>query len=152
DVFFGAGSSILLFQMNRVRAWAIVAIVTAPFLLAFAFGTYNYMQSVPARTASVPFDPVADAVRTLLRPRSAAFFVPSPVRRDEPIEAVLEIGPPDATPEEVQIRLESYSARLGVGASGHVDVAPRMVANLVADRDCTITPKDSVDRAVGSNP
>ncbi len=42
------------------------------------------------------------------------------------------------------------STTQGVTASGLIRAAPRMVANLSADRACTITPKDPLDRAVAS--
>lgn len=83
-----------------------------------------------------------------MRPGSAAFFVPSPINRNEPVEAVLEIGPPDISPEVLQQGLERLGGRLGVGASGGIRIAPRMIANLVADRECTIVPKDPLDQAI----
>lgn len=83
-----------------------------------------------------------------MQPASAAFFVPSPVGRNEPAEAVLEIRPPSIGPEELQQELERFAGRLGVGAADSIRVGPRMTASLVADRECDIVEKDPLDQAV----
>lgn len=93
-------------------------------------------------------DPVASFVRDHMQPGSAAFFVPSPVSRDESVEAILEVGPPSSSPEELQRGLEREIGRAGRGASGKVSIASRMIANLVTDRECTIVPKDPLDQAI----
>jgi len=89
--------------------------------------------SAPSR-----LDPIESLFRSILNQDRLAFFVPSPVNRGEPVEAVLEISAPTTKPEELQHQLEALAGRVGVGASGSIKISSRMVANLVADRDCGI--------------
>jgi hypothetical protein len=83
-----------------------------------------------------------------MQPGSAAFFIPSPVHRGEPVEAVLQISAPTISPEELQAELERLSGRFGIGVSGAIRVASRMTATLVTDRECAITLKDPADQAI----
>jgi hypothetical protein len=86
-----------------------------------------------------------------LQPASAGLFIPSPARRDEPVEAALEIDPPNIPPEEVQRQLQRLAGTSGVGASGQIQAAPVMVANLVTDRsprECEIQAIDPTDQAI----
>ena len=87
-------------------------------------------------------------VQRNMQPGSAAFLIPSPIKRDEPVEAVLEIRPPTITPGALQQELGSLAGRMGIGAAGAIRVAPRMVATLVTDRACAIVPKDAADQAI----
>ena len=93
-------------------------------------------------------DPVAAFVAELMQPRTAAFVVPSPIGRGEPAEAIFRIGPPTIDPEELQQQLQRLAGRSSTGASGTVGIAPRMVASLIADRECVITPRTPLDQAV----
>lgn len=93
-------------------------------------------------------DPVASFVRDRMQPGSAAFVIPSPVHRGEPVEAVLRISAPSTSPADLQKELERLRGRGAVGTSGSLRVAPRMTASLVADRDCQINAKDPADQAV----
>ena len=109
-------------------------------------------------------DPVQTFITQRMQPASAAFFAPSPMQRDEPFEVVLDIAPPTISPEDLAMELshlaeeklkaaglaESNRTNRGVTASAPIRAAPRMVANLSADRPCTITAKDPLDRAVAS--
>jgi hypothetical protein len=102
-----------------------------------------------AASCSAPHeDPVASFVREKMQPASAAFFIPSPVHRGEPIEAVLQVSAPKLSPAELQAELSRFSERTGVGASDSIRIASRMIATLVSDRECTITPKDPADQAI----
>jgi hypothetical protein len=102
--------------------------------------------SEPAR--SVRADTIGDFIRERMRPASAAFFAPSPMTRDEPVEAVLEISPPSVDPKTLESELRARASRNGVAASDSIRIAPRMVASLVSDRDATIVAKDALDRAI----
>src|SRR3990172_7848444 len=93
-------------------------------------------------------DPVGAFVREKMQPGSAGFFIPSPVHRGEPVEAVLQVTAPTMSPDELQAELERIAGRIGVGASGAIRIASRMTATLVTDRECTITPKDPSDQAI----
>jgi beta-lactam-binding protein with PASTA domain len=120
----------------------------------------------PAKTVApvVPPDPVQTFITERMQPASAAFFAPSPMQRDEPSEVFLDIAPPTISPAELAMELSiaageklkstgvsaPRSTTQGVTASGPIRAAPRMVANLTADRACTITAKDPLDRAVAS--
>src|SRR5262245_11071952 len=87
-------------------------------------------------------DPVASFVRQVMQPGSAAFYIPSPIHRGEPVEAVLQIGAPSTSPEEMRRKLQELAGRPGVGASDAIRIAPRMTAMLVTDRESTIALKD----------
>jgi hypothetical protein len=93
-------------------------------------------------------DPIADFIRERMQPASAAFFAPSPMTRDEPVEAVLEISPPSVGPSALESELRARASQKGVAASDSIRIAPRMVASLVSDRDATIVAKDALDRAI----
>lgn len=93
-------------------------------------------------------DPVAAFVRDRMQPGSAAFVIPSPVRRGQPFEAVLRISAPTTRPADLQAELERLSGRAGVGTSAAIRLAPRMSATLVADRDCLVSAKDPAEQAV----
>ena len=95
-----------------------------------------------------PDDPVALFVRDKMQPASGALFVPSPLERERPSEAVFEIAPPAIDPKQLELELQEPAREEGVTASDSIRIASRMVANLVADRAATITPKDQLDRAV----
>ena len=129
-------TEVVSFRLAAISLWA--------FLLVLSSCSRGFERPPASRVE----DPVESFVQKHMQPGSAAFFVPSPVKRDEPVEGVLEISPPTIKPEELQRQLELLAGRLGVGASGSVKIASRMVANLVADRDCTITPKDPLEQAV----
>ena len=73
----------------------------------------------------------------------------------------MEIAPPTISPADLAMELSIVAGKMksigasaplsateGVTASGLIRAAPRMVASLSADRACTITPKDPLDRAV----
>ena len=81
-----------------------------------------------------------------LRAGSGAFVVPSPVRRGEPVEVVLDIGPSDVSWRDVRRQVGG----LDVGAARLIEIPTRIVASLTADRDCSIVPKTSLDQAVFS--
>jgi hypothetical protein len=94
------------------------------------------------------YDPVAAVVRRNMQPATAAFFAPSPMKRRQPSEAVLEISPPDIQPAELEREVRSRAREDGVSVSESITIAPRMIARLVSDRKATITPKTTEDRAV----
>jgi tetratricopeptide (TPR) repeat protein len=112
-----------------------------------------------------PRDPVQTFITDRMQPASAAFYAPSQMQRDQPSEVLLEIAPPTISPADLAMELSIVadeklkstgvsaprSTTQGVTASGLIRAAPRMVANLSADRACTITPKDPLDRAVASH-
>jgi hypothetical protein len=98
--------------------------------------------------ASRERDPVGQFIRDRMQPASAAFFVPSPAEREQPIEAVLEISPPATPPEQLEREVRADAAQQGVSASASIKIAARMIANLTADRPCTITATDPLDRAI----
>jgi len=93
-------------------------------------------------------DPVAAFVKDHMQPGSAAFFAPSPIRRGEVVEATLEIGPPSIRPETLQEELHRLAGRPGVGNHEKIKIAPRMLAELTADQECTILPAGRVEQAV----
>jgi hypothetical protein len=93
-------------------------------------------------------NPIEDFIRERMQPASAAFFAPSPMTRDEPVEAVLEISPPSVDPHALETELRARASQKGVTASDSIRIAPRMVASLVSDRDATIVAKDTLDRAI----
>jgi hypothetical protein len=111
-----------------------------------------------------PRDPLQTFITERMQPASAAFFAPSPMQRDQPSEVSLEIAPPTIAPAHLATELSIVareklkstavsgpkSTTTGVTAYDWIRVAPRMVASLSADRPCTITAKDPLDRAVAS--
>jgi len=127
-----------------VVSFRFASISVCAFLLVLSSCSRSKLAS-PTSDAS---DPVAFFVQHYMQPGSAAFVVPSPVNRDDPAEAVLEITPPTIKPDVLQQELERLAGRPSVGSSGSIKVGSRMVATLVADRECTITPKDPPDQAV----
>jgi beta-lactam-binding protein with PASTA domain len=109
-------------------------------------------------------DPVQTFITERMRPASAAFYAPAQMQRDQPSEVLVEIAPPTISPADLAMELSIVAGKMksvgvsvprsateGVTASGLIRAAPRMVANLSADRACTITPKDPLDRAVASD-
>jgi hypothetical protein len=120
----------------------------APFL-GVALISVALLQSLAfiGLTTPASLDPIAELVARL-QPASAAFFVASPVKRDEAVEATLDIAPPSIDPFELQNRLRQLAGRTGVGASSQVSIATRMVASLTGDRDCVINPKLPVDQVL----
>lgn len=93
-------------------------------------------------------DPVATFVREKMQPGSAAFLIPSPIRRGDSVEAVLRVSAPTLPPDELQRELERAAGRPGIGASGSIRLASRMTAALATDRDSVIVPKDQADQAI----
>ena len=106
-------------------------------------------------------DPVQTFITERMRPASAAFYAPAQMQRDQPSEVLVEIAPPTISPADLAMELSIVAGKMksigasvpmsateGVTASGLIRAAPRMVASLSADRACTITPKDPLDRAV----
>ena len=102
----------------------------------------------PGSASNASLDPVGQFIKERMVPASAAFFAPTPMVREQPSQAVLEIGPPSIEPSQLQAELRAELGRKGITVGDGIKVAPRMVAGLTADRDCTITPIDAPDRAI----
>jgi len=142
-IFVALWLVMLVYVWRRSRAWGWSLILLTLLVLGLSF----VWMSAPG-TPGTQADPVAAFWRERMQPASAAFFVPSPIKRYEPVEARLEVRPPDIDPQELQQLLEKWAGRPGVGAAGQAALAPRMVARIVTDRDCTIDAKDPPDQAV----
>ena len=69
-------------------------------------------------------DEVARFIETEMRPASAAFVIPSPIRRDESVTAVLEVSALGTTPAEIQRGLENALDRSTPGASAKILSSP----------------------------
>lgn len=93
-------------------------------------------------------DPIREFIRQRMQPASAAFFAPSPMTRDSPFETMLEIAPPTVDPQSLERELRSRATQDGIAASESIQIAPRMIAALVADRPATIVAKDTLDRGI----
>jgi Flp pilus assembly pilin Flp len=93
-------------------------------------------------------NPVALFIHERMHPASGAFFVPSPLEREQSSETVLEIAPPEVDPQQLERELREKAKTEGIAVSESIKIAARMVANLTADREATITPQDPLDRAV----
>lgn len=75
-------------------------------------------------------DRVRQYIDSLMSPGSAAFVIPSPIARDESVEANLKVSALGIAPEDIQRGLESGLDRSMTGASAGIRLANRMVARL----------------------
>jgi hypothetical protein len=119
-----------------------------------AWYRYDYNVISKLRRLSAQFardDVVGRFIKERMKPASAAFFAPSPMQRDDTVEATLEIAPPEIAPDELAAELKAEAESRGVTASQSIRIASRMIANLVASKKCRIEPKGPLDRAVAFN-
>jgi hypothetical protein len=103
---------------------------------------------IDIRPSVILRNPIEAFVRERMQPASAAFFAPSPMKRGEPSETILEIAPPDIRPDQLESELRTRTAESGIAVSESIKIASRMIARLVPDRKATVTAKTAEDRAV----
>ena len=75
-------------------------------------------------------DQVGRFIETRMQPGSAAFVIPSPIDRDESVDAVLEVSALETTPDEIQPDLEKELGRPTTGAAANIRLANQMLARL----------------------
>ena len=91
-------------------------------------------------------DLVRQFIETQLQPGSAAFVIPSPIDRYESVDAVLEVGPLEVAPEDIERRLQKDLGRPTAGVSAEIRLANRMLARLT-----TLEPDAAVINIIGAS-
>ena len=136
---------------RRLLIVVTVSAVAVLFSQAVSLLLMKFARVSPDSTATELDVTNAELRLATLARRSAAFFATSPVRRDTPANAILEIGLPGASPEAVEAELQRWSGERGITASGPLTSSARMRADLVSEQECTITPLEPLDQWVSSS-
>jgi len=122
--------------LNHRKAIA-TAVATSLSLLWLTSLTLNIFTKSP-EYMSTKLPQFESLLQARMKPMSAAFFSPSPVKRNETFEAVLRVSPPSMSPEDVAQELKLEAARQGVFAADSVQFEPIYVASLTSDRESRI--------------
>ena len=92
-------------------------------------------------------DLVRHFIETQMQPGSAAFVIPSPIDRDESVDAVLEVSALKIAPEDIERRLEKELGRPTTGVSAEIRLANRMLARALT----TLEPDAAVINIIGES-
>ncbi len=128
------------FEHPSRRRWASVCGVLLLTTVAFSCASGPSDRSPSGVPEDVVDEIDPDTVRAFLQekaqPGSAAFVIPSPIRRDTTVTAVLKVSAVGTTPEQLQRDLEQALGGSTKGVSDRVQLTNRMEAQLTTiERD-----------------